>query len=215
MSKITILIADDHTMIRNIWATILNLQENFLVVAECGNGEAAIEKATALHPDVILMDINLPGINGIEATKLIRKFSPGSKIIGISVHTQPAYVRKMMQEGAVGYVTKNSTKDEMMTAILDVIAGKKYICEEIKNTLSDQFRQDSVGKKGISSLSLREVEIITQLKKGLSSKEIAALLFISPKTVEVHRANILKKLQLKNKAALINFVNSHPEFVEG
>lgn len=211
MNNITILIADDHTLIRNTWATVLNLQEGFEVVAECATGEEAIKQATALHPKIVLMDINLPGMNGIAATNQIRKFSPGSKVIGVSLHTQPTYARKIMQEGAMGYVTKNSSRREMLKAIEEVLAGKKYVCDEIKNILSEQMLEMKGNKTGIEALSVREIAIITEVKKGLSSKEIAALLNISVKTVEVHRYNILKKLGLKNTAALINFMSQYPD----
>jgi two-component system invasion response regulator UvrY len=156
------------------------------------------------------MDINLPGMNGIEATQLIRKFSPSSKILGVSLHTQPTYARKMIQKGAMGYVTKNSTREEMFKAIMEVYGGKKYICAEIKNILSGHITGEDEQAK-IESLSLREIEVIKHIKDGRSSKEIAQALFISVKTIEVHRYNILKKLRLKNVAALVNFINNHPE----
>lgn len=208
MDKITILIADDHTLVRETWSFILNTDPRFTVVAESGSGEDAVEMAKKLRPNIVIMDINLPGINGIEATQQIRKFSPGSKILGVSLHTQPTYARKMMQKGAMGYVTKNSSREEMFKAIMEIQAGKKYICDEIKNILSDQVISGDDPQTGLNSLSQREIEIISYIKKGFSSKEIAESLSISVKTVEVHRYNILKKLNLKNAAALVNFINN-------
>lgn len=208
MEKITILIADDHTLVRETWSFILNTDERFKVVAECGSGEEAVELAKQLRPSIVIMDINLPGINGIEATQLIRKFSPASKILGVSLHTQPTYARKMIQKGAMGYVTKNSSREEMFRAIIEVQGGKRYICEEIKNILSDQVLSGEDQALGLNSLSQREIEIINFIKKGFSSKEIAETLDISVKTVEVHRYNILKKLNLKNAAALVNYINN-------
>jgi len=213
MSKITILIADDHTLIRETWSFILNSDPKFQVVAECGTGEEAIAKARELRPDIIIMDINMPGINGIEATEQIKKISPDSKIIGVSLHTQPTYARKMMQKGALGYVTKNSSREEMFKAIEEVYQGKKYICEEIKNILSEQVLSGDDQPTGLNTLSQREIQIIALIKKGFSSKEIAESLEISVKTVEVHRYNILKKLNLKNAAALVHFIhNSQLDF---
>jgi DNA-binding NarL/FixJ family response regulator len=213
MSKITILIADDHTLIRETWSFILNSDPKFQVVAECGTGEEAIEKARQLHPDIVIMDINMPGINGIEATEQIKKISPESKIIGVSLHTQPTYARKMMQKGAMGYVTKNSSREEMFKAIEEVYEGKKYICEEIKNILSEQVLSGDDQPTGLNTLSQREIQVISLIKKGNSSKEIAEALEISVKTVEVHRYNILKKLNLKNAAALVHFIhNSQLDF---
>ncbi|HEY0434824.1 MAG TPA: response regulator transcription factor [Chitinophagaceae bacterium] len=208
MEKITILIADDHTLVRETWSFILNSDPRFYVVAECGTGEDAVETAKNLRPAVVIMDINLPGINGIEATQLIRKFSPGSKILGVSLHTQPTYARKMMQKGAMGYVTKNSSREEMFKAIVEVYQGRKYNCDEIKNILSEQVIAGDEPQSGLNSLSQREIEIISFIKKGFSSREIADELNISVKTVEVHRYNILKKLNLKNAAALVNFINN-------
>ncbi len=208
MEKITILIADDHTLVRETWSFILNNDPRFQVVAECGSGEEAVELARNLRPNIVIMDINLPGINGIEATQQIRKFSPASKILGVSLHTQPTYARKMMQKGASGYVTKNSSREEMYKAIMEIHNGKKYICEEIKNILSEQVISGEEPQSGLNSLSQREIEIITLIKNGHSSKEIAESLNISVKTVEVHRYNILKKLNLKNAASLVNFINN-------
>lgn len=215
MDKITILIADDHTLVRETWSFILNTDPRFTVVAESGSGEEAVELSKKLRPNIVIMDINLPGINGIEATQQIRKFSPGSRILGVSLHTQPTYARKMMQKGAMGYVTKNSSREEMFKAILEIQAGKKYICDEIKNILSEQVISGDDPQTGLNSLSQREIEIISYIKKGDSSKEIADSLSISVKTVEVHRYNILKKLNLKNAAALVNFINnSQLDFVK-
>jgi two-component system invasion response regulator UvrY len=208
MDKISILIADDHTLVRETWSFILNTDPRFTVVAESGSGEEAVELAKKLRPQIVIMDINLPGINGIEATQQIRKYSPGTKVLGVSLHTQPTYARKMMQKGAMGYVTKNSSREEMFKAIMEIQNGKKYICDEIKNILSEQVIAGDDPQAGLNSLSQREIEIISFIKKGFSSKEIADSLNISVKTVEVHRYNILKKLNLKNAAALVNFINN-------
>jgi two-component system invasion response regulator UvrY len=212
MKKISILIADDHRLVRETWGLVVNSDDRFDVIAECANGEEAVELSRQLQPDVVIMDINLPGINGIEATEQIRNFSPGSKILGISIHSEPVFVRKMFQKGALGYLTKNSSRKEMIEAILEVSEGRKYICSEIKNRLTDQLLKMENQDTGIDSLSQREIEITRQLKKGLSSKEIANELNISIKTVGIYRYKIFKKLNLKNVASLISFINDHPEF---
>lgn len=208
MDKITIIIADDHKLIRETWSFILNNDERFEVIAECSNGEEAVEMAKKLRPKILLMDINMTPLNGIEATQLVRKYSPATKIIGVSMHSQPAYVKKMLKIGASGYVTKNSPKDEMITAILEVMKGNRYICEEVKNILSEQMFEEENEHAGINALSNRELDVIKLIKDGLSSKEISQELNISLKTVEVHRHNILKKLNLKNSAALVNYINN-------
>src|SRR5687767_9413955 len=206
MEKISILIADDHKLIRETWSFILNNDTRFLVVAECGDSEQAVEMARTKKPQIVLMDINMSPFSGFEATEKIRKFSPGSKVIGVSMHSQPAYAKKMLQIGAKGYVTKNSSKEEMIKAIMEVYKGNKFICDEIKNIISDQLLTEQTDSPNINSLTEREIQIINYIKEGSSSKEIATSLNISLKTVEVHRHNILKKLKLKNSASLVNFI---------
>lgn len=205
--KITILIVDDHKLIRDTWSFILNSDPRFQVIAESDSGKEAIDLAENNRPNIVLMDINMSPMNGFEATKEIRKVSPESKIIGVSMHSQPAYAKKMLQVGAMGYITKNSSKEEMIGAISEVAQGNKYICHEVKAILSEQILEDNE-KPDINLLSQREIEIIELIKQGQSSKEIAQQLNITLKTVEVHRHNILKKLNLKNTAALVNFINN-------
>lgn len=208
MKKISIMIVDDHTLIRETWSFLLGKNENFDVVAECGEGERAIELARDKRPDIVLLDINMAPISGFDVLKSIRKYSPGSKIIGVSMHSQPAYAKKMLRLGAKGYVTKNSPRQEMLEAISEVSNNHNYICQEVKNILSDQLLNGDQTNPDINNLSDREMQIVRALKEGHSSKEIASDLNISLKTVEVHRHNILKKLKLKNTVSLINFINS-------
>ncbi|RYG42495.1 MAG: response regulator transcription factor [Chitinophagaceae bacterium] len=209
MERITILLVDDHKLIRDSWSFILNSDPRFVVVGETSSGEEAIEMATEKRPRIILMDVNMTPVNGFDATKQIHKISPDSRIIAVSMHTMPAYAKRMLQLGAMGYVTKNSSKDEMIKAIVEVDSGKKYICEEVKAILADQELEESSEKGGdMNNLSRRELDIIKLIKEGLSSKEIALQLDISLKTVEVHRYNVLKKLKLKNTAALVNYINA-------
>lgn len=213
MSKIRVLIADEYKLNRDTWAYMLNNDERFTVVAECGNADEAVKLAGGQNPDIVLMDINTPVFAGLEATQKIRRQHPGSQVISVSSFSQPLYVKKMLQMGARGYITKNSSKEEMIYAILEVSQGKKYICNEVKTIISEQTLGEEDSKKpDVNAITNRELEIITQIKDGASSKEIAAKLFISLRTVEVHRHNILKKLKLKNTASLINFINSSAVF---
>lgn len=207
MEKINVLIADDHKLIRETWSYILNSDPRFQVIAECGDSEQAVEVTKLKHPHIVLMDINILPISGFEATERIKRVSPQTKVIGVSMHSQPAYAKKMLQIGARGYVTKNSSKDEMIQAILHVNEGNKYICEEIKNNISELVLEENKEIPNVNALTEREIEVINLIKEGLSSKEIASNLNISLKTVEVHRHNVLKKLKLKNSASLVNFIN--------
>lgn len=212
MQKVSILIADDHKLIRETWSFILNNDPRFEVVAECGDSEEAVEVAKVKRPNIILMDINMTPISGFEATEKIRKVSPASKIIGVSMHSQPAYAKKMLQIGARGYVTKNSSKEEMIKAIMEVQNGNKYICDEINN-ISELVLEENKDTPNVNALTEREIQIINLIKEGFSSKEIATQLNISLKTVEVHRHNILKKLKLKNSASLVNFINNTATYI--
>ncbi|MFM7645510.1 MAG: response regulator [Sphingomonadales bacterium] len=208
MSKITILLVDDHKLIRQSWEVVLATEPRYEVIGETSDVHEALVLAAAYSPQIILMDINMSPINGFEATKLMLKHSPQSHVIGISMHSMPAYARRMFQVGARGYVTKNSSKDELFLAIDEVMAGNKYICEEIKNIVAHQELDEDSEYPDMNLLSKREIEVVTHIKEGLSSKEIALQLDISLKTVEVHRYNVLKKLKLKNTAALVNFINA-------
>ena len=207
MEKINVLIADDHKLIRETWSYILNSDERFNVIAECGDSEQAVEVTKQKRPHIVLMDINILPISGFEATERIKKVSPATKVIGVSMHSQPAYAKKMLQIGAKGYVTKNSSKEEMIKAILEVNEGSKYVCDEIKNNISELVLEENKDMPNVNALTEREIQIINLIKEGQSSKEIAAALNISLKTVEVHRHNVLKKLKLKNSASLVNFIN--------
>jgi len=209
MKKISVIIIDDHTLIRQTWSFILNTHPQFSVLAESGNAEEGIELCKQLRPEIVMVDINLPGMSGLEAVPLIRKYAPATKIIGVSMHSQPAYAKKMMQSGALGYITKNSPQQEMLQALQNIHDGKKYVCGEIKNTLAKELLQSEDSQNGLDRLSIREIEIIKLVREGMSSKEIAQSASISVKTVEVHRYNILRKLNIRNAAALIDYVNKN------
>lgn len=209
MEKISILLVEDHKLIRETWALLLHSDPRFKVVGETDNVDQALQICREKHPMIVMMDINLQPVNGFEATKLIRKYIPATKVIGVSMHSMPAYAQRMLQSGASGYVTKNSSKEELFEALIEVQKGNKYICREVKNILAHQkldIQED--GAPDLNTLSRRELEIVQWIKSGLSSKEIAQKLHLSLKTVEVHRYNILKKLHLKNTAALVNYINS-------
>jgi DNA-binding NarL/FixJ family response regulator len=150
---------------------------------------------------------------GLEASQEILRNSPSCKIIGVSMHAEPAFAIKMLQIGAKGYVTKNSSQEEMIDAILEVQKGNKYICEEIKNNMLGKMLDENADGSKINTLTLREIQIINLIKEGFSSSEIAADLQLAVGTVESHRYNILKKLDLKNAASLVNFINNNSNFI--
>jgi DNA-binding NarL/FixJ family response regulator len=208
MKKISIAIVDDHKLIREMWSTMLASNSQIEITGECGILEEAVEMIRVKRPDIVLLDINLGKGSGLDAVPLIRKYSPGTRIIAVSMHNETAYIKKMMKIGAKAYVTKNSSHEEMLQAIEEVMAGRIYLCEEVKNILANKALRSDVDDPTVKDLSMREIEIVKFIQKGLSSKEISTSLNIATRTVEVHRHNILKKLKIKNTASLINFINT-------
>lgn len=208
--KISVIIIEDHKLIAEAWKSMLQLQDRFNVLGTYNNPVEGVEAVKQKRPNILLSDINMHPISGIEVTQMVRKYAPGTKIIAVSLLTQPAVVKKVIKAGATGYLTKSSDKKELYEAIDQVLAGHTYICEEVKNILAQiNLGNDDENheKHDLNKLSDREMDIVRQIKNGLSSKEIAAALSLSVRTVDAHRYNILKKLNLKNAAALINLVN--------
>lgn len=206
IKKVRIIIADDHLLIAETWATLINLDPEFEVVKVYDNTKTMIDEITEVRPDVAILDININPFSGIEATTMIKKLAPGTKIIGVSMHNQPSFAKKMIRNGAMGYVTKNSSKLEMYDAIRSVMKGEKFICAEIQRNITNQLLVEEEDNK-LSKLTEREIEIIKLIKNGSTNKEIAETLFLSPRTVETHRARILKKLGLKNSLSLVKYIN--------
>ena len=204
--KVRIIIADDHLLIAETWATLINLDPEFEVIKVYDNTKTMIDEITEVRPDVAILDININPFSGIEATTMIKKLAPGTKIIGVSMHNQPSFAKKMIRNGAMGYVTKNSSKLEMYDAIRSVMKGEKFICAEIQRNITNQLLVEEEDNK-LSKLTEREIEIIKLIKNGSTNKEIAETLFLSPRTVETHRARILKKLGLKNSLSLVKYIN--------
>ena len=204
--KITVVIADDHVLMAEAWATLIGLDPRYEICKLYDNTRDLLDEIKELRPNIVLLDINIKPISGIDATKDIKKLSPGTKIIGVSMHNQPSFAKKMIRMGASGYVTKNSPKAEMYAAIDSVLQGKIYLCSEIQNNLAQHLFEDEEDK--LSTLTERELEIVKLIKKGLTSQEISDQLFLSIRTVDTHRSRILKKLGLTNTAGVINLVTN-------
>lgn len=172
MKRITILVADDHHLIRDTWSFILNSDPRFKVVAVAASGGQAVELAKSTNPDIVLMDINMGDMSGFDATIQIRKHSPGSKIIELSMHSIPAYVKKIFKLGASGYVAKYSESSELLNAIVKVHQSSTFICQGIKDIISQQELETDKSKPDINNLSKRELEIAGFIRNGMSSKTI-------------------------------------------
>lgn len=198
MTTIKTLIADDHRIVREGIRTLLGNESDIEVIAEAENGREAVNLALKLNPDITIMDIGMPELNGIEAIKQIRKKLTSARVIVLSMHSEHDFIWKTFKAGAYAYLLKDCAADELVTAIRRVHGGKKYISEDI----SEAVIQDFVETRGHDPesfyipLSEREKEVLQLLSEGSSTKETAKTLFISSKTVESHRKNIMEKLQV-------------------
>ncbi|HTL07245.1 MAG TPA: response regulator transcription factor [Chitinophagaceae bacterium] len=206
---IRIVIADDHKLFRQTLSEVLQTNPAYEVIAQCEDSSEAVDIVLAEKPDITLMDINIAPFSGIEAVK---RMTP-SRVIGLSMHAHPAYAKKMMKAGAMGYITKNSSKEEIFAGIREVVKGNRFICSEIKDMLSHETLTEAETAPHIGLLTRRELEIAGFISEGLSSKEIAGQLQVALKTIEVHRHNILKKLKLKNASNLVNFMHVNAGFI--
>jgi two-component system, NarL family, invasion response regulator UvrY len=207
MEKVTVMIIDDHALIRDAWTMLLSKDDRFQITEKIGDPEKVEEKVRKNQPNLILLDINMGPKDGFEVLELIKKYSPNSRVIAVSMHDQTIYVKRMMKGGAKGYITKNSSAQELLHGIEVVMKGGRYICKEVKNALATQMLEGERSK--INKLTAREIQIIKCLREGLSSKEVATKLSLTVKTVEVHRHNILKKLEVKNSIAAIEIANAY------
>jgi DNA-binding NarL/FixJ family response regulator len=205
MKKIKLLIADDHGIIRDGIKLMLNKTPELEIVAEANNGQEVIDylAKNAKSIDVILMDINMPVMNGIEATQTISETHPDINILALTMHIEETYISNMLKAGALGYILKESNKDELIDAIKSVALGKKYYSNEVSVTLINSLMSDDKDKD--KELSEREIEILSFIASGNTNREIGEKLFISGRTVETHRRNILNKLEVKNTAEMIKY----------
>lgn len=207
MKKTTIYIIDDHQLIRDMWAFIFMRLPELELAGDSGDQEKALEEITKLRPNIIFLDINMLPLSGFDLLPLIRKQSPSSKVLAVTMVSQPSYAKKAISLGARGYLTKNSPRTEVLEAIVKIVKGEIYICSEIKDLLANEMIEPDGAATAIKSLSKRELEIGALLLKGYTSKQIAETLNIGTRTVDVHRYNMLTKLNVHNTASLINLLN--------
>jgi two-component system response regulator NreC len=202
--SIKIMVVDEHKIVREGLATLIAKQPNMEIVGEAADGREALDLVEKNSPDLILMDVTMPNLNGIEATRRIKSKNPDIEIIALSLHSERQFVLGMISAGASGYLIKQCTFDELVLAINTVMEGKKYLSREIANVLIEEYvRKDSQEKAVIDSkLTSREIEILQLLAEGKTTKEIASNLSISLKTVEAHIRHTKSKLKAKTVAAL-------------
>ena len=208
MAKIRILVTDDHTLFRQGIKTLLSAESDLDIVGDAANGGEAVEKVTELRPDIVLMDIGMPGLSSFEATRQIKKARPDTKVLFLTMYDDEDYLVQCMEVGASGYVLKDSPAQQLLAAIRDVYRGGSYLSPRMLSQLVDDFRsriKTAHRQPRFATLTPREKEILKFLAEGDSVKEIAAGLNLSVKTVEAHKFNLMRKLDIHNKAHLVQY----------
>ena len=204
-NRLSIVLADDHTILREGLRALLTADSNFEVVGEARDGREAVRCVERLGPDLLLMDLSMPRMSGMDAIREIKKRYPDTKIIALTVHKTEEYLLTTLQAGADGFVLKDATHDELIMAIKNVMGGKSYLSPGVSEKIIEGYLKGKKSNQSLSSwesLSQREREVLKLIAEGYKNKEIAGDLCISLKTVEKHRANLMKKLDLHNAAAL-------------
>ncbi|MFK5854872.1 MAG: response regulator transcription factor [Bacteroidota bacterium] len=212
MELVRILIADDHQLILNGISDMLRPIKQYKIVGRACDGEEAVRKALSLKPDLIFMDISMPIMNGIEATKIITQKLPSVKVLALTQHEEREYVKQMIKSGGSGYLLKNSKKDEFIEAIETVMLGKHYLSKQISELMISDIisnEQDSRTNQDEITLTKREKEIVKKIADELNNQEIADILHISLRTVETHRRNIMQKLKVKSVVSLLKYATQH------
>jgi two-component system, NarL family, response regulator NreC len=205
--KTTIVLADDHHIVRQGFKALLENQEDFSVIAEAGDGLEAVKITARMKPDILVVDLIMPGINGLEVTRQVGKLSPPTKVIVLSMYPDEPYVIEALQNGACGYVLKESNISDLVRAIREVVAGRHYLSSPLSELAIAAYKEKT---KGVSldlynTLTTREREVLQLVTEGNTNAEIAAKLFISERTVESHRATMMRKLSLTSRGDLIAY----------
>ncbi len=208
MAKIRVLLADDHAVLRTGLKLLLSAQPDIEVVGEAADGGEAMAKARALRPDVILMDLTMPGIGGSEATGRIKDESPGIKVLVLTMHDDPSYLRQLLKAGASGYILKKSADADLLSAIRAAHRGEVFLDSSLAAGLVDEVIRPAGPRRprdAYETLSDREREVLKWVARGHTNQEIAEKLFLSVKTIETYRARVAEKLGLRGRAELVRF----------
>jgi len=210
MKNIKILIVDDHEVVRDGLKNILLSLNNVAIAGEAANGEDAISMYDSLKPDLVIMDISMPGMNGIEATRIIKENDLNAKILILTMHDNQEYLNQIIRSGAKGFVLKNTDKEELLDAVKTVASGENFFSKDISKLIIENYirsAKDTDKNEGYKEVPLtkREIEILKYIAEGNSNQEIANKLYISYNTVDTHRKNIMHKLSIKNTAGLVRY----------
>lgn len=209
--KTRVAIADDHRMLRDAIRAMLQNEDDIEIVGEAGDGHAAIEMAKKVQPDILILDISMPSLNGIESAARITARFPAMKLIALSGYTDQRYVMEMFKAGAMGYVVKAAAGSELINAIRAVARGENYVCPELAGAMVNAVLVKQANKEGNGEVSLghREREVLQLIAEGMRTPAIAQRMSISPATVETHRRNIMRKLTLHSVADLTRYAIQH------
>lgn len=208
MEKIRLLLADDHNVLRQSLTLLLGKETDFEVVGQAEDGIQAVQMAEELQPNVVLMDISMPHLNGIEATRRIKQKSPDIKVLVLTMYSDERYISQVLRAGASGYLLKDASKEELLSAIHSVTRGESYLSPRISRKLIDDYvriSDDPLEDSAYSLLTNREREIFQLMTENRSSREIGEMLSISPKTVKNHRGNIMEKLDLHSQREVLKY----------
>ncbi len=205
---ITVILADDHPVVRDGLCFLLNAQSDIKVVGTADNGHEAVQLATKLNPNVAVMDIAMPLLNGIEATQQITSTCPHTRVMILSIHFTSVHIQRALQAGAMGYLLKESAGEEVVEAIRTVHEGRRYLSRKIAETVVEDYVRQGGGDV-LEGLSPRERQVLQLIAEGKTSAEAAQLLFLSVKTVETYRSRFMQKLGLKDMTALVKFAIQH------
>jgi DNA-binding NarL/FixJ family response regulator len=203
MKRTRILLVDDHAVVRQGFRMILDAQSDMEIVGEAANGREAVELAAQLRPDIVVMDVAMPELNGIEATRRVIASDPHIRVIALSMHKDSVYVREILRAGARGYLLKDSGADDLVKAIRAVAGGESYLSPAVSNAVLDDYRKHVTNP--IDLLTSREREVLQMLAEGKTNKEIAVVLNLSVYTVDAHRGRIMEKLNLHSINELVRF----------
>ena len=205
MTPVKIILVDDHNLVNEGISRIINADKNYNVIAQLTNGMEAIDFVKRNEVNIVIMDINMPGMDGIAATKEIKKLQPGVKIIGLSMFGDYGTIQKMLESGADGYLLKNTSGDELFTALTQVMNGKTYLNTELQQLVLKGIRD----QKNIPHLTKKEKEVLNFIAGGFTNKEIATKLKLGEETIKSHRKNIMNKFDIHNTAELVRFAIEH------
>jgi DNA-binding NarL/FixJ family response regulator len=205
--SLRVILADDHVTVRHGLRLLIDSQADMKVVGEASDGEAAIRQALELKPDVVVMDISMPGMNGLSATRALKKAQPNARIVTLTRHADDAYLQELLRAGVSGYVLKRSAPTELLHAIRGVAAGGQYLDSTLTAKVTAGFATKQGGRAGKPLLALtdRETEVLRLIASGYGNKEIAARLELSAKTVEAHKANAMRKLDLNGRIDIVKY----------